>query len=482
MKLTGHFTDFLNDIVNLNPARLTRLENSVSAIRDVIRSSSWTPRGRGFVEQGSWAHKTIIKPLESKAFDADLLALIDPVVGWEAKDYINSLYDVFSNHATYKEKVRRWDYCVTITYADDFKIDITPCIKDKAFQAYAICNRNTNAFVKSEPIQYTEWLISKNDLSKGNTFRKATRILKYLRDIKGNFTCPSVLLTTLLGYRMSLFDPFGSGFDDVPTALKTIAGRLDDWLQANPAKPVISNPSLQEEDFGRLWDDDTQYGNFRDKINLYRGWIDDAFDEADRDESIGKWRRVFGEEFAKSVDLEEAASIVTKAVALAKAADAALVPPNEDMVNLLERYGSRVIPPGILHLPYMERPKWRVARQAPIPVTVRASLYTGRNGTFVRQVTDYQPLPKRCWLKFDAVGSMGAVWPNDYEIKWRITNTDREAIGASALRGGFYPSDDKSSRWEALQYRGLHLAEAFVVRKRDRTLVGSSAPFYVVIE
>jgi Adenylyl/Guanylyl and SMODS C-terminal sensor domain len=143
-----------------------------------------------------------------------------------------------------------------------------------------------------------------------------------------------------------------------------------------------------------------------------------------------------------------------------------------------------VIPAGIRHLPYMERPTWRVARQAPIPVTVRASLYTGRNGTFVRQVqvTDYQPLPKRYWLKFDAVGSMGAVWPHDYEIKWRITNTDREAIRASALRGAFYSSDDKSSRWEKLEYRGLHLAEAFVVRKRDRTLVGSSAPFYVVIE
>jgi hypothetical protein len=131
MKLTGHFTDFLNDIVNLNPTRLTRLENSVSAIKDVIRGSGWTPRSRGFVEQGSWAHKTIIKPLESKAFDADLLALVDPVVGWEAKDYVNGLYDVFSNHATYKDKARRWDYCVTITYADDFKIDITPCIKQE---------------------------------------------------------------------------------------------------------------------------------------------------------------------------------------------------------------------------------------------------------------------------------------------------------------------------------------------------------------
>jgi len=129
----------------------------------------------------------------------------------------NGLYDVFSNHATYKDKVRRWDYCVTKTYADDFKIDITPCIKGSVLPGYEICNRNTNAFVRSEPIQYTEWLIGKNDLSKANAFRKVTRIFKYMRDIKGNFTCPSMLLTTLLGYRMSSLDPFGSEFDDVPT-------------------------------------------------------------------------------------------------------------------------------------------------------------------------------------------------------------------------------------------------------------------------
>lgn len=482
MKLLGHFTDFLNDTVNLNATRLTRLEESVGAIKDVIRGSNWARRGRGFVEQGSWAHKTIIKPLKQKAFDADLLALVEPVADWEAKDYVNGLYNVFSGHGTYSDKVRRWDYCVTITYADDFKIDITPCIANRIYSGYEICNRNTNAFVRSEPIAYTDWLIAKNELSKANAFRKVTRLLKYIRDIKGNFTAPSVLLTTLLGYRMGSLDPNGPNFDDVPTALKTVVGRLDDWLQANPTKPVVTNPSLVTEDFSRLWDE-TQYGNFRDKINLYRDWIDDAFDEADRDESIGKWRRVFGEEFAKAVDIEEATSVGTKAVVLAKSADEALVMPDADMVSLVARYGSRIIPPAILRLPYMRRSTWRVARQGTVSVAVRASLYDRRNGTFIRKVTDYQPLPKQYWLKFDAVGSSGPVWPDGFEIQWRVTNTDREATRAKALRGEFYPSDsNRSSRWEQLSYRGLHLVEAFLIRKRDNTLVGTSPPFYVVIE
>jgi hypothetical protein len=53
---------------------------------------------------------------------------------------------------------------------------------------------------------------------------------------------------------------------------------------------------------------------------------------------------------------------------------------------------------------------------------------------------------------------------------------------ADCLRGRFEDADDGTSRWETLQYRGIHMAEAFVVRRRDKTLVAQSEPFYVVIE
>jgi len=68
-----------------------------------------------------------------------------------------------------------------------------------------------------------------------------------------------------------------------------------------------------------------------------------------------------------------------------------------------------------------------------------------------------------------------------YQVHWRITNTDREALNANALRGGFEKANDGTARWEALEYRGVHCAEAFVVRRNDKALVGQSDPFYVVI-
>jgi hypothetical protein len=73
---------------------------------------------------------------------------------------------------------------------------------------------------------------------------------------------------------------------------------------------------------------------------------------------------------------------------------------------------------------------------------------------------------------------------NDYTLWWRVTNTDKVAYEANALRGEFYRSDEGTpmSRGEGLSYRGVHFVEAFLVRKSDGRLAGQSAPFYVVIE
>jgi hypothetical protein len=52
----------------------------------------------------------------------------------------------------------------------------------------------------------------------------------------------------------------------------------------------------------------------------------------------------------------------------------------------------------------------------------------------------------------------------------------------TSLNGGFYDPESDNSRWERLKYRGVHLVEAFVIRKRGEVLVGQSEPFRVMIE
>jgi hypothetical protein len=65
---------------------------------------------------------------------------------------------------------------------------------------------------------------------------------------------------------------------------------------------------------------------------------------------------------------------------------------------------------------------------------------------------------------------------------WRVTNTDEAAARENALRGRFENPESDNSRWENLKYRGVHLVEAFVIRKRDDKIVGQSPVFRVMIE
>ncbi|MBY0409739.1 MAG: hypothetical protein K2Q97_06340, partial [Burkholderiaceae bacterium] len=446
-----------------------------------VRQLEWAPQIIGFVEQGSWAHETIIKPQSGSPFDADLLVLVKPAPDWTAKDYVNNLATQLNGLSVYKDKIRRFSHCATIEYAGERKIDIVPCVVDRLYPGtYEVCNRGTDAFEKSEPIAYTDWVTGRNGIAGGNDLKKAMRLLKYMRDIKGNFTCPSFLLTTLLGNRVLESDRDGPQFADLPTTLKTLVGRLDDWLQTRPDRPEVPNPVLYGEDQAIGWEQ-VKYENFRDKVNLYRGWIDEAFDEDDKEESIGKWRRVFGDGFAES-ETKRAAEQVSEAVA--RSDGTALVTGGHfaDLVARVKALGSAGVPSRIHRLPHIERSKWRRASEQ-LTVRVTAELKTSEYGQVVRSIKSAEPLSANYSLKFLATGLNGVPFQtNSYDVKWRVTNTDKAAGAANQLRGQFYPSDESSVLTESLRYRGVHFVEAFIVRKRDQRLVGTSDPFYVVIE
>ena len=88
---------------------------------------------------GSWAHKTIIRPVDSGEFDADLIVFVEHVEGWTAATYIDELYNAFRANATYKDKVNRLSHCVTVSYASE-EIDVAPRSTDRT-NALEVCNR-----------------------------------------------------------------------------------------------------------------------------------------------------------------------------------------------------------------------------------------------------------------------------------------------------------------------------------------------------
>ena len=437
MKHVELFNKFLKDVVNINETRLTQLENSTEAIKHTIGNSGWKPKIKKWMAQGSWAHKTIIKPVDAGEFDADLLVFIDPVDGWNAATYLDDLYKVFSDHGVYKDKARCWSHCVTITYANECRIDVAPCLVNRLGTRNEVCNRISNQFEMTDPENYTNWLIETNGYTKGNNFRKVTRLVKYLRDIKSRFTCSSVLLTTLLANNVNMTDMGSEGFGDTPTALKTIIGRLDDWLQANVAKPHVANPFLPSENFSERWTDD-QYENFRARLHGYREWVDEAFDENNPSESIAKWRRVFGEDFGSAEAAEEGASVGRTVVALAKRAIGAAQFAG-DVVDAIKRFGSSVLPVNFTKKPYMEAPRWKRATNLELTVFVRAELFTTKLDTPpLQSVHSLEPLQAGFWLRFTASAKNGARFNSvEFLVMWRITNTGEVAARENALRGRF---------------------------------------------
>jgi hypothetical protein len=153
------------------------------------------------------------------------------------------------------------------------------------------------------------------------------------------------------------------------------------------------------------------------------------------------------------------------------------------LVDAIKRFGSRVLPAGFDKKPYMEAPKWKNSGQS-LEVNIKADLHRNNLGTQpIRSVQSLEPLQPNYWLQFKAATNTGGPFdPSSYKVMWRITNTDEAAARENALRGRFEKPENDNSRWEALKYRGVHLVEAFVIRKRDDKIVGRSSAFRVMIE
>ena len=288
-----YFEEFLKNKVNLNKNRLQRLNRSTRAVTELL--SKELDSYEKVERQGSYALGTIIKPIKGYEYDADILLYMKYNSDKEPKDYINEVYNYFKQNNN-EDKIARKTRCVNINYAGDFHLDIVPCITQG--QEQYICNEKDNEFEVTDGTGYRDWFNRKTKITHGN-LKGVTRLLKYLRDHKGNFSVKSILLTTLIGN--SVYDDNDENFKNIPDTLKLISNRINSFLQSNPVMPEVCNPNLPRECFTRHWDQN-KYKNFREKFAVYNNKIDEAFEATDHNTSVKKWRELFGENFGKLRD------------------------------------------------------------------------------------------------------------------------------------------------------------------------------------
>jgi hypothetical protein len=301
MKHDDYFDNFLTNTVNLSKFRLETLEGQVDAIyNDLKADPDLGPRIVKKIPQGSWAHETIINPVNGLEVDADFLLQLreEPDWAFDVQQYSNTVWRVLHNHPTYGRMPHgRKCRCVYVEYANSTHVDIVPYIV-LADGRKVIVNRDENRFENTDPEGFTAWMKEKDKIATRN-LRKVIRLMKYLRDHKGSFNgVKSILLTTLLGEQVQPYKKIldVGYYSDVPTTLLHVVTDLNDYLQANFYKPSVPDPSGSGVTFDHRWSQET-YSNFRTRLNVITAQIKAAYDEEDPDDSVKKWQDLFGDKF-----------------------------------------------------------------------------------------------------------------------------------------------------------------------------------------
>jgi len=303
MKHEDYFKNFLDNTVNLSKFKLELLSDRVDAIYGALTDDDdLGPMIKKKIPQGSWPQKTIINPQNDKAFDADFMVQMTENPEWEEdkKKYGDEVYKVLHKTSPYEDMPHgRKCRCVYVQYANNaMHVDIVPFVL-RSDGTQWIINRDDNVWERTDTDGFTEWMKQKDKIASKH-LREVIRIMKFLRDHKNSFTgTKSILLTTLLGGRVEDWRKISNAgyYADLPTALLNIVSDLDEWLQARPIKPVIMDPSGSGTSFDHRWTQET-YGYFRDRIHAHAAEIDDAYHEADFDESVKKWQDLFGDGFS----------------------------------------------------------------------------------------------------------------------------------------------------------------------------------------
>jgi hypothetical protein len=422
MKLIQHFKSFLDETVNLNDARIATLNGRVDAITSFL--SAHEVFGEYFIDvvpQGSYAQRTIIKPVGGREYDADVLLTMKEHPAWSPAEYTAELKRAFEASTTYKGKAHKRTRCVFVDYADDFHVDVIPFVEGRP----AITNNKRDDWETTDPQAFTEWLEGKSRIVGGGRLQAVLRLLKYLRDSKTTFSIKSVILTILVGGVIEAWRSSGDPkyYGDISTALLNITEGLSAYLQSNPTMPAILDPGGTGRDFSERWDQ-AGYSTFRKQIAYYAGKMREAFDAGTIEDSLSGWQSIFGSDFK--------APSTTQTV-LASAS----TPPSEQFIDK--------------------------SLKIPIRLTQQVFLIGRVRGTGVARPYDLprrgDRVAKNRTIDF-SIRECTVVGP--YTVYWKVKNVGPEALAARQLRGQIEEGSD--TRYERTSYIGSHFVDVYIVK------------------
>lgn len=431
--IAAAFDKFLEDVVELGEPQLRQLEGRVQSIYTALISEEILG---GIVKdhhpQGSWAHRTIIRPVgQYDEFDADFLLELQPNRDWDLspQEYLKAVRAAFLRHPTYKTMVQKKNRCVRIRYANSCHVDVVPYIV-RPDGTQQIVNYKENKFEPTNPGGFTEWMQEKDELAHDN-LRRVLRLMKYLRDIKNRYTCPSVVLTTIVGERVQTVDA-EARYGDVPTAFTSLMDDLETWMNWYSSVPPLPDPSCPGTDFNHRWDPE-RYATFKTETQGYAAWARDAAAETAPAKAVVLWQKLFGPKF--------------------------VLPP----AGYVRQRASAPSKPLVKRAPGEEFPSdygWTLDPHSPFTVRIRASveIKPGFRGGSLRSLR--RSLTKDRHVLFRAETDT----TGEYELWWKVRNHGDEAAGLGQLRGKLERDGGSHQKRERTLYAGKHYVEVYVVK------------------
>ena len=173
MKHIEEFDHFLRTEVNLDRNRLELLHGRVRDVTEYLSQNLNCFEKRE--NQGSYALGTVIKPVDGQEYDSDILIYMkdDPKKG--AVDYVEDLYDCLRKYPDKSSKTHQRTKCVEVHYADDFHLDVVPCVTRRGQSHVPACNTKTGKFEPTDGTGYREWFNVKADITSGH-LKAVTRL------------------------------------------------------------------------------------------------------------------------------------------------------------------------------------------------------------------------------------------------------------------------------------------------------------------
>jgi hypothetical protein len=435
--ITSYFEDFLKNI-SLGRIQLKRMDVAANAVESFLINSYGLDAQKVFV-QGSYANKTVVKPINNGEYDIDVVAICcdtDITCG----EALNELQTRLSANGNYSKRIEPRKSCIRLHYAESdvglFHLDVTP-LRVLPNSASLEAPRKSEKWKPTAPAEYRDWCTNQGEL-----FRRTVMMLKRWRSEQQaeQKVIKSIVLQVLIA------DSMPKVSDDATRIAETFRN-LYAKLGSLAQPPVVLNPVLSVENLSKNWTAE-DFRDFVAELKEATELVAKAEGSSDVVEAANAWNELFGEGFPIPTAEELGLKLGDTSHAL-KASDM-------DWAQALEPALSVVV-----------EGTWKSQKRGRRPVPFESGDTISPNRDLHFQIVS-------------AIPPGTAIW-------WQVVNTGAAAKAKDEMRGEIFkgrdlqgfPLTDETQNWEQSAFEGVHEIRALLVR--GKKLIAKSEYFIVKI-